>query len=483
MTSKSEYCARPEAVAEGLVNHGLFASFHAGAPKVTSYSAYQTGPTTIVVPGNITPAAQPAEYQVLYAKSSEEWCTSAGVKGSAKSTKLEKTSSEHFDEVKVEVTGLAIGERYCAELVVTNPSGNADVRLNFQPGAPGAFIEGVPDEEETVQADGEAHYFVNASVFKHEYPAEEWAEYALASTRWCRTETESGETVAATPHAEVGSELTGEGEAVFGPVQLPLLPPETKYCAKLHVKNEQAEITRFFTFTTATAFTFTVKIEGTGSGTVTGKRISCPPTCSAVYLYKGEGKPVQLEAKAAEGSTFAGWTKYSCVFGLESPICEAGNSTATAIFNKSGTSGGGSQGSGNSGGGPGEALTCSISPQRLGMVKPPPRAQHRHGKNKRQHATLPVSVHCNGVAQLTISGTLTQTVKKGHRRAMIHTRLTAAHGTAAAGTTETLAPSLSAKALTALAHGARIAAKLTLSAQGPAGSAHEVISIGRLKLH
>ncbi len=450
---------------------------------MTSYGAYQTGPTTIVVPGDINPALQPAEYQVLYAKSSEEWCTSAGVNGSAKSTKLEKTSSEKMDEVHVEVTGLANGESYCAELVVTNPSGDAAVHLTFQPGAPGAFVEDVPDEEETVQANGEAHYFVNASVYKHEYPAEEWAEYALASTRWCRTETESGETVAATPHAEVGSELTGEGEAVFGPVQLPLLPPETKYCAKLHVKNERAELTRFFTFTTAIAFTFTVKSEGTGSGTVTGKRISCPPTCSAVYLYAGEGKPVQLEAKAAEGSTFAGWTMFSCLYGLESPTCDAGNSTATAIFNKSGTSGGDSQGSGNSGGGPGEALACSISPQRLGTVKRPPRAKRGRGRDKRQPATLPVSVHCNGVAQLTVSGTLTQTVRKGHRRATIHTRLTAAHGTAAAGATETLAPGLSAKALAALAHGARIAAKLTLSAQGPAGSAHEVISVARLKLH
>lgn len=72
LTSESEYCARPEAVAGGLVNHGRFASFHAGAPKVTSYGAYQTGPTTVAVPADINPAAQPVEYRVLYAKTSEE---------------------------------------------------------------------------------------------------------------------------------------------------------------------------------------------------------------------------------------------------------------------------------------------------------------------------------------------------------------------------------------------------------------------------
>lgn len=493
LTSKSQYCARPEAIAEGLVNHGLFASFSAGAPKVSSYGAYQTGPTTVVVPANINPAAQPAEYQVLYAKSSEEWCTSGGVKGSATSTTLEELTSGKPAEVHVEIAGLTNGERYCAELVVTNASGAASVAVGFQPGAPEAFVEDVPDEEETVQPNGEAHYYVNATVFKHERPAEEWAEYALASTRWCRTDTESGETAASTIHTVVGSELTGEGEAVFGPVQLPLLPPGTNYCGKLHVKNEKAETTGFFTFTTAAAFTFTVKIEGTGSGTVTGKRISCPGVCTAVYLVEGEGKPIHLEARAAEGSTFAGWTPFSCLFGLENATCEAGNSTATAIFNKNGSSGGGggsqtgSQAGDNSGGGPGgpqgEALACTISRRGLGTVKRPPRAKHRHGKHKSKPATLPVSVNCNGAASLTISGTLTQTVGKGKHKTTTHMKLAPAHGAVAAGVTGRLAPSLPAKALSALAHGARIAARLSLSAEGPAGSAHEVILVTRLKLH
>lgn len=394
--------------------------------------------------------------------------------------------------MSVEVAGLTNGESYCAALIVTNASGNGSVRLTFQPGAPAAFVEDVPGEEETVQPNGEAHYYVNASVFKHEYATEEWAEYALASTRWCRTQTESGETAPSTIHTEVGSESTGEGEAVLGPVKLPLLPSSTKYCGKVHVKNEKAEGTRFFTFTTAAAFTFTVKIEGTGSGTVTGKRISCPAVCTAVYLIEGEGKPIQLEAKAAEGSTFAGWTAFSCLFGLDSPICEADNPTATAIFNKNGSSGGGgsqggSQARGNSGGGPsgsqGETLACAISRQGLGTVKRPSRAKHRHGKHRSKPATLPVSVHCNSAASLTISGTLTQTVKRGKHKTTTHATLTAAHGTAAAGAIGRLALSVPTKALTALAHGAHIAARLTLSAQGPAGSAHQVISVARLKLH
>jgi hypothetical protein len=324
LTPPSGYCARLVATnPNGEVDAGQVTWTQGSPPDAFTYDTYSTGATTSTVEGIVDPHAEDTTYVAQYDVASSAWCTSGGTSGSAAHSTSGTDPIPSDDFVSVDLTGLAQGTDYCAELVATDANGESD-------GGTVTWTQGTPTPE---TFDGYSTGLSTATVEGDVNPAGKATtyqlQYDLAGSGWCQSGGTSG-----SPAHTTGATPLGSTDGAFHDISVNLsgLAEGAGYCGQLIATNSAGQgdggLVTWAQEAPTPQFTLTVSATGTGSGTLTSSPagISCgggATKCSASF---DVGSQVKLTATPAAGSVFFHW------FGLACLNSQSGN-TCTVTMN------------------------------------------------------------------------------------------------------------------------------------------------------
>ncbi len=248
LTPGTQYCASVVASnSSGSATGGPF-QFGAGLPLASTFDANATGASTATVDGSVNPSGQTTTYKVEYDVADSDWCQTGGGSGSPGNSSAAQTlgftdSAPH--DVTVGVSGLSPGTDYCADLVASNSSGDADGGQAFLEAAlPNVFTE-------DTFATGATTAKVDAIVNGIGQPTSYAVQYDLASSQWCQTGGASGAAAHSTPSQQLGFTDSDDHEVS---VVVTGLNAATDYCADLVATNTSgSEDGGQLDFTTLTA--------------------------------------------------------------------------------------------------------------------------------------------------------------------------------------------------------------------------------------
>ncbi len=231
LTPGTQYCAAVVASNSSGSATGEQFQFGAGLPLASTFDANATGASTATVEGSVNPSGQTTTYKVEYDVADSDWCQTGGESGSPANSTTAQTlgftdSAPH--DVTVALSGLSPGTDYCADLIASNSSGDADGGQ--------AFLEAaLPDVlTEDTFATGSTTAKVDALVNGIGQPTSYAVQYDLASSQWCQTDGASGAAAHSTPSRPLGFTDSSDHEvsvAVTG------LLAATDYCADLVATN------------------------------------------------------------------------------------------------------------------------------------------------------------------------------------------------------------------------------------------------------
>jgi List-Bact-rpt repeat protein len=285
-------------IAIGIVGLGLMlglpAAASAGTPSAITFDTYSTGATTATVEGVVHPNGESTTYAAQYDAATSLWCTSGGTSGSPANTTAGVDPIPDGDFVSVALSGLTENTSYCAQLVATNGSGDADGgQVAWTQGTPFAHTYEVdPSGVSTAMVMGDINAAGKTTSF--------WVEYDVSSSQWCESGGFSGSP--ANVSASIPWDFT---DGIFRGVLLYLsgLSEGTTYCAAIVATNADGPSELFQAFWTQPTPPITLTVHVTGSGTVvsTPAGIDCSTTCSATF---DPGTHVTL---TASGGTFLSW--------------------------------------------------------------------------------------------------------------------------------------------------------------------------------
>jgi hypothetical protein len=235
-----EYCV--QIVGQNGVSRagGGLVWFVAGYPHAFTDDIQETSATSGRVSGSVNPAGQQTTYRVAYDVASSEWCSNYGhtgtPAGSTDPIPLDAADSGWHD-VTVDVSGLAAGTGYCAELVAHNGSGDAHGGVSFfTPGHAHATIG-------TAKATGADTAAVTGSVNPAAQTATYKVNYDVSGSTWCQSSggesSPANNTATATlPHTDDAShDVT---------VELIGLTPGQSYCVQLVAHNGLGDVSGGF---------------------------------------------------------------------------------------------------------------------------------------------------------------------------------------------------------------------------------------------
>jgi hypothetical protein len=294
LTQGARYCT--EAVAEGATAtaHSPLLTFTAGAPTVLTGEALSTGTDTAVVSGAVNPAGQTSHYKVEYAEAGSPWCK--GEAGSPKETAAsELTAPARSGEmpVTVDLSALAPGTEYCAQLVAENETGvEHGEQVRFVAGVPSALIE--------FMHAGLTSALVEAAIDPANQPTRYELLYGVQGSPWCASGGLAGSPAGATAPAS----LAPAAEYVGVSIEVTGLSAGTEYCAEVLATNTtgtaRGEMGRF-----KTERLYPLSVSVVGSGKISGAGIECSSTCTSAY---SKGTHVTITANPAAGWSFSGWS-------------------------------------------------------------------------------------------------------------------------------------------------------------------------------
>ena len=302
LTAEQAYiCFELEAENASGARAGKQRFYQMGSPTAFTGKVTSVGPVSATIDGEVAAAEQVTHYEINAALMSSTWCESDGESGHSELTTGEIPlgfEDATFHAVEATLRGLKTNTEYCAKLKALNGSGSSvGTQVTFKtPKAPYALTT-------SASATSAFTAVVHGEVDPEGESAEYEAEYAQASSEWCRSEGLHGSAQASTPVPLGASDETLHAVEA----ELSGLTPGTEYCAALVALGSgpsHADGTQM-TFTTPQLPRLEVTISGTGSGSVSGAGISCPGTCGASYA---NGTHVTLTAAPAAGSTFSGWS-------------------------------------------------------------------------------------------------------------------------------------------------------------------------------
>lgn len=305
----------------------------ASAPGALTLDVYSSGAATATVEGTVNPEGEATQYQAQYGPASSDWCTSAGASGSpADTTGLTSLGSTDPGNHVVSVdltTDLTEGAGFCAQLIATNGSGEAD-------GGQVTWTQGAPFAD---TFDANSTGLTTATIDGDVNPGDQSTSYVvmydLDSTEWCTTSGASGAPTGATT-----PQMLPDTDGTFHDVSIELtgLVPGNRYCAEVVASNslgttpiddgDQAFWTQPTPPPPPPQYPLTVTVTGQtgilgpgrGMGTVTSSPagIDCAAgnTCSADFT---SGTQVTLTATPSAGSTFGGWRGNPAC--LQSTVC------------------------------------------------------------------------------------------------------------------------------------------------------------------
>jgi hypothetical protein len=179
------YCVMIAAAnASGSAQEDGLSDFTAGAPSALNTSVALTGASSATVTGTVNPAGQITTYQVGYGPGSSVFCQNQGQSGtpSQTTTAAQLPYSDATDhDVTVNLTGLAPGDDYCAELIASNASASAtDTQsTNFTAGSPTASTD------QTIQA-GPTSEQIDGTVNPTGQTTTYYVQYDLQSSDFCQ---------------------------------------------------------------------------------------------------------------------------------------------------------------------------------------------------------------------------------------------------------------------------------------------------------
>ena len=306
LTAASDYCARLVATNVNGEVDGLQISWTQGVtPDAVTFDTYSTGSTTATAEGLVNPHGEDTTYVAEYAPANSVWCTSGGSSGSPANTTAGTDPIPDDNFVSVELTGLADGTDYCAELVATDANGNAD-------GGQVPWIQGTPFVD---TFDAESTGLTTATIDGDVNPAGKTTSYTLkydlAGSEWCASGGSSGSPTFSTSPTQLP---TADGTFHDVTINLSGLTSGDDYCGEIVATNgtgstpidDGAQV--FWTQPTPPP-TLTVNLPGSGTGVVTSSPagIDCgagATTCSATFDF---GTQVTLTATPLPGSNVGIW--------------------------------------------------------------------------------------------------------------------------------------------------------------------------------
>ncbi len=248
LTPGTQYCAALVASNSSGSATGEQIQFGAGLPLASTFDANATGANTATVDGSVNPSGQTTTYKVGYDVADSDWCQTGGESGSPANSTAAQTlgfidSAPH--DVTVGLSGLIPGTDYCADLVASNSSGDADGGQAFL----GAALPNVFTED--TFATGATTAKVDAIVNGTGQPTRYAVQYDLASSQWCQTDGDSGGAAHSTPSQPLGFTDSNNHDVS---VVVTGLTAATDYCADLVATNASgSEDGGQFDFTTLTA--------------------------------------------------------------------------------------------------------------------------------------------------------------------------------------------------------------------------------------
>jgi hypothetical protein len=248
LTPGTQYCAAVVASNSSASATGEQIQFGAGLPLASTFDANATGASTATVDGGVNPSGQTTTYKVEYDVADSDWCQTGGESGSPADSTAAQTlgftdSAPH--DVTVGLSGLSHGTDYCADLVASNSSGDADGGQAFLEAA----LPNVLTED--TFATGATTAKVDAIVNGIGQPTSYAVQYDLASSQWCETDGDSGGAAHSTPSQPLA--FTDSNDHDVSVVVTGLIAA-TDYCADLVATNASgSEDGGQLDFTTLTA--------------------------------------------------------------------------------------------------------------------------------------------------------------------------------------------------------------------------------------
>lgn len=312
LTPGDNYCAQLVATNASGESDGGPVEWIEGSPTVDTTAAVSTSATGATVSGDVNPAGQDTQWDVVYDIASSNWCTSGGSSGSPSFsttlTDLGFTDTSAHD-VSANLNGLTADSSYCAAIEATNAAGTVDgFQEDWTQGVPTVDITGASGASWTTAAiTGD----VDAAGQHTTYDV----EYALASSLFCTSFGAAG-----SPTTTTATDL-GFTDGSSHPVTVDLsgLTANTSYCAEIAADNatgDAASTTQTWTQpASAPAHTLSATLAGGGSGTVTSSPagVDCvsgaSTNCSQQF---NDGTPITLTATPAAGSSFVGFSGGTC---------------------------------------------------------------------------------------------------------------------------------------------------------------------------
>ncbi len=261
LSAGSKYCAELIAANGSATGHGSIVSFTAGAPSVEAFGEPRsTDATTVTLEGAVNPAGQSTTYYVSYDLSSSEWCTSFGSKGSPTHSTTPLTlgfadTARHF--VRVTVSGLSAGSKYCAELSAAAGSVTSQgFTVSFTAGTPSAIsLQAFATSATTANVAGQVDPAGQSTAYH--------VSYDLASSEWCTSFGFKGSPIHSTAPVTLGFT-----DASFHTVSIDLggLTAGAEYCFALVAANNSGtgELNQT-TFTAGAPLAF-ITLHGGGEG-------------------------------------------------------------------------------------------------------------------------------------------------------------------------------------------------------------------------
>jgi phosphodiesterase/alkaline phosphatase D-like protein/prolyl-tRNA editing enzyme YbaK/EbsC (Cys-tRNA(Pro) deacylase) len=232
LTAGQTYCAALRAT-NGTTTVTSFQSVIAPSNtfSVFPFEGRPTSATTAFVSASVNPGGHPTKYTILSHLTTSECCESGGATAKPSSTGEQSLgfTDKEAHTVLVNLSGLAAGSQYCANVVAKNGSGSAQ----------GAFVVyftvGVPVTElENVFGTGAATASVTAAINPSGQEIKYKVLYDLATSEWCENEGASGTPAKATP-----IQVLAYTDASLHRVAVHLggLTPGKRYCVALQATN------------------------------------------------------------------------------------------------------------------------------------------------------------------------------------------------------------------------------------------------------
>jgi hypothetical protein len=339
LTTGGEYCAQLITGAGTTEGDGGQVTWTESLPDAVTFDAYSTGASTVTVEGVVNPAGETTGYALEYDLASSDWCTSGGTSGSPATTTdfTDLGSSDPtYQFVSPALAGLTAGAGYCAQLIASNASGDAD-------GGQITWTQGSPTAD---TFDAFSTGLSTATVGGDVNPAGEGTSYVvkydLDSSEWCTSGGSSG-----TPGSATAPQILPFSDGTFHDVSLNLtgLASNTGYCAEIVASNgtggtptDDGDQVFWTQPAPPPQFILTVSVSGGGSGKITSSPtgIDCGAGGSACSKAFPPGTVVTLTATPAAGSVLT-WAGPGCLqshFGSTCTVTMHSDENAIVFFER-----------------------------------------------------------------------------------------------------------------------------------------------------